>query len=389
MSSPFGPEGKDDDLTRTVGSAEAELDVALFRRKLMSWYRGHARRLPWRNVNDPYRTWVSEVMLQQTRVAAVIEHYKDFLLRFPTLLALALAPESEVLASWSGLGYYRRARMLHKAAQFVTSERGGVLPGTAVELRTLPGIGEYTSAAIASIAFGESIAVVDGNVERVLLRLTGRPEQRDAAGRTFIQQQAAALVPRRRKNDQANAAGDHNQAMMELGATICLPQAPLCLHCPVIAMCNTRGEHITSPRAAQLSRPAAYLLALRKHGTLTEVLLELRAEDASLMPNMYELPPLPQDAVQGREPLLRLRHAITNTNYYVQIYAASNPRDRGLRRAIPASVSDLHWMPTSKLASLPLTGLTRKVLQRLDVMKLNLPRLPNLPGAGTASQAGK
>ena len=130
-------------------------------------------------------------------------------------------------------------------------------------------------------------------------------------------------------------------------------------------------------------------LVLRKHGTLTEVLLELRAEDASLMPNMYELPPLPQDAVQGREPLLRLRHAIPNTNYYVQIYAASSPRDRGLRRAIPASVSDLHWVPTSKLASLPLTGLTRKVLQRLDVMKLNLPRLPNLPGVGTTSEAGE
>ena len=136
----------------------------------------HARELPWRGVNDPYRTWLSEVMLQQTRVAAVIDHYETFLRHFPTMLALALASESEVLAAWSGLGYYRRARMLHKAAQFLARERGGVLPNTAAELRTLPGIGEYTSAAIASIAFGESIAVVDGNVERVLLRLTGRPK---------------------------------------------------------------------------------------------------------------------------------------------------------------------------------------------------------------------
>ena len=177
MSSFNGSEVTDDNLIEAVAPADAELDAALFRRKLMSWYRSHARELPWRNVNDPYRTWVSEVMLQQTRVAAVIDHYHDFLRRFPTVLALALAPEADVLAAWSGLGYYRRARMLHKAAQFITSERSGILPATAAELRTLPGIGEYTSAAIASIAFGESIAVVDGNVERVLLRLTGRPEE--------------------------------------------------------------------------------------------------------------------------------------------------------------------------------------------------------------------
>src|SRR6185312_4998118 len=119
--------------------ADAALDVLLFRRKLMSWYRSHARNLPWRGTSDPYRTWVSEVMLQQTRVAAVIEHYERFLQRFPSMLSLALAPEQEVLAAWSGLGYYRRARMLHRAAKFVTSELGGVLPNTSAGLRTLPG----------------------------------------------------------------------------------------------------------------------------------------------------------------------------------------------------------------------------------------------------------
>ncbi len=253
----------------------------------MSWYRSHARDLPWRGTSDPYRTWVSEVMLQQTRVAAVIEHYERFLRRFPSMLSLALAPEAEVLAAWSGLGYYRRARMLHHAAKFVTSELNGALPNTAAALRTLPGIGEYTCAAIASIAFGESIAVVDGNVERVLLRLTGRAEESTAAGRAFVLAQASALVPRRRIDEQHNAAGDHNQAMMELGATICLPRAPLCLHCPVYSMCKTRGEHLTPPRAAQRSRQAAYLLSLRKSGTATEVLLEQRAADASLMPGMY------------------------------------------------------------------------------------------------------
>ena len=281
-----------------------------------------------------------------------------------------------MLGAWSGLGYYRRARMLHKAALFVLRERGGLLPSTAAELRTLPGIGEYTSAAIASIAFGESVAVLDGNVERVLLRLTGRPEVAGAANRAFVQAQADALVPKRRKQDRINAPGDHNQAMMELGATICLPRAPLCLQCPLYAMCLTRGEHVTTPRAAQLSRPAAYLLSLRKRGTATEVLLEQRAGQASLMPGMYELPPLPQDAVQGREPLLRLRHAITNTNYYVQVFTARGPKDRGLRRAVPAAKTDLHWTRTSRLKPMPLTGLARKILQRLDVMEVRLPQLP-------------
>ena len=381
MTSPVESASAAEEHQQQPSLPEAKLDTAYFRRKLMNWYRSHARELPWRGVSDPYRTWLSEVMLQQTRVAAVIEHYNAFLRKFPTMLALALAPESEVLAVWSGLGYYRRARLLHKTAQVLIRERNGVLPSNAAELRTLPGIGEYTSAAIASIAFGESIAVVDGNVERVLLRLTGRPESKTAAGRAFVQKKASTLVPRKHVAEGVNAAGEHNQAMMELGATICLPRAPLCLHCPVYSMCRTRGEHITAPRAAQLSRQAAYLLSLRKRGTSTEVLLELRADDASLMPGMYELPPVPSDAVQGREPLLRLRHAITNTNYYVQIFAAHGPEDSGLRRAIPASVTDLHWVLTKRLSSLPLTGLTKKALQRLDVMAVNLPVLPSEEGA--------
>lgn len=354
----------------------SEQEIALFRRRLMNWYRSHARDLPWRGIDDPYRTWVSEVMLQQTRVAAVLEHYERFLRAFPTLVSLALAPESAVLAVWSGLGYYRRARMLHKAAKFILRERGGVLPTTSSELRTLPGVGEYTSAAIASIAFGESIAVVDGNVERVLLRITGRDEEETAAGRAFVQAQAAALVPKRRVTSEINAAGDHNQAMMELGATLCLPRAPLCLQCPLYAMCRTHGEHIKPRKRGQRSMPAAYLLSLRKRGTLTEVLLTRRAGNASLMAGMYELPPLPPDAVAGREPLLRLRHSITNTNYYVQVFAPRGTEDRSLRRAVAAAKSDLRWTRTNRLAQEPLTGLARKVLQRLSVMEVTPLRLP-------------
>ena len=338
-------------------------EVQVFRRKLIHWYRAHARDLPWRGIRDPYRTWVSEVMLQQTRVAAVIDHYERFLRMFPTAFALALAPEAEVLASWSGLGYYRRARMLHKAAQFLVAERGGIIPETSTGLRTLPGVGEYTSAAIASIAFGESIAVVDGNVERVLLRVTGRAED-------------SSVVPHKRLGNGTNAAGDHNQAMMELGATVCTPQSPLCIVCPVHDICRTRGEHVTAPRGVQKSKPAAYLLVTRKRGITTEVLLERRDLASSLMPGMLELPPLPMTLVEQREPLLRLRHAITNTNYYVEIYGQSGPGDRALRKAVFADRAALIWQPVPKLHSLPLTGLARKVLMRLDLMSVAGPETP-------------
>jgi A/G-specific adenine glycosylase len=391
-----GPDSSSDAAPRS------ELDPVALRRRLMSWYRANARALPWRGTADPYHIWVSEIMLQQTRAAAVIDHYNEFLRRFPTLVSLALAPEADVLAAWSGLGYYRRARMLHRAAQFIMTERRGVLPASSVELRTLPGIGEYTAAAIASIAFGESVAVVDGNVERVILRLTGRAGEDTAAVHAFIRAQAQALLPHARMQPSrrdlrsasaadpgaspANPAGDHNQAMMELGATVCLPREPRCSQCPVNALCRTRGEHPTPPHAPQRSQPVASLLDLRKRGPATEVLLERRPDAAAVMPAMYELPPLPLDAVEGLEPALRIRHSITNTNYYMQVFSSrrSAPGNSGstigagrrsgvaahaLRSALPADSRDLHWTRTTRLAGLPLTGLTRKILMRLKIMK--------------------
>jgi A/G-specific adenine glycosylase len=351
-----------------------------FRRRLGAWYRENARSLPWRGVGDPYATWLSEIMLQQTRVATVIDRYKEFLQQFPTIRDLAVAEEEDVLALWSGLGYYRRARMLHRGAQFVDREFGGKLPRSAAKLRTLPGVGEYTAAAIASIAFGESVAVLDGNVERVLLRVLGEAEQKGARARARLADAAQRLVPAAsRRSSGENAAGDHNQAMMELGATICLPRTPLCLQCPVLELCRTRGEHVTGARAKMQSRTVAHLLALRKRGVATEVLLERRAADASLMAGMLELPGLPVGLTQGREPVLRLRHAITNTNYYVQVFSEGIvPRDTAgeggaeelLLEKILASKADLRWVTTTKLAQQPLTGLARKALQRLNLMAL-------------------
>ena len=334
----------------------------------MKWYRAEARELPWRESRNPYRIWVSEVMLQQTRVAAVIDHFGIFLQRFPTLSALAQASEDEVLAAWSGLGYYRRARMLHRAAQFCVRELGGRIPQSSRELRTLPGVGEYTCAAIASIAFGESIAVVDGNVERVILRLAGKPEDASATGRAFVRKQAGALVPDTCLRPDRNEAGDHNQAMMELGATVCLPKAPLCLQCPLLDLCRTRGEHPTRPRGRQKQQRAACLLAVRDGGGSRQVLLETRAVEASLMPGMVELPPLPLYAVDGEQPSLRVKHSITNTNYAVEVHLSSASEGCKLCSAVPASQQALRWVEVERLGALALTGLPRKILLRTGVM---------------------
>ncbi|MFC6646208.1 A/G-specific adenine glycosylase [Granulicella cerasi] len=382
-------------------------DPAEFSARLAHWFKHNARDLPWRNIRDPYATWLSEIMLQQTRVATVIERYVEFLERFPTVTALAEAEEADVLALWSGLGYYRRARMLHRGAQFVLREFDGKLPRTSHELRTLPGVGDYTAAAIASIAFRERIAAIDGNVERVINRVLGWPEDRSTKARAALQQVAQSLVPPLLSpRSKANPPGDHNQAMMELGATVCTPRSPLCLQCPVVEFCQTRGEHITAPRAKQKSRTVAYLLAIRKRGTSTEVLLHKRDAQQSLMANMLELPPLPMEAVAEREPTLRLRHSITDTSYYVQIFTESAPGvpphhdpdvideyhdelvvatpddhvdSSELLPQIAASAEALQWHNTKLLALLPLTGLARKALQRSGVMLVPRPTLAGLP----------
>ena len=250
------------------------------RARLLAWYDANARDLPWRESRDPYRVWLSEIMLQQTRVAAVIAHYHEFLRRFPTLEKLARAREASVLAVWSGLGYYRRARMLHAAAKVVVRELGGKFPTTAEGLKELPGVGRYTAAAIASIAFGEAVAVVDGNVERVLQRVSGRR----LIGEEFWAA-AERLLDRQRP-------GDFNQAMMELGATVCTPRAPACLTCPVVELCATRGETAGSAKAArQKKREIHYALDYRSNGGRGgKVFLVQRPRDASLMAGMWELP---------------------------------------------------------------------------------------------------
>jgi A/G-specific adenine glycosylase len=311
-----------------------------FSRQLLAWYDLHARDLPWRKNHDPYRIWLSEIMLQQTRVAAVLEHYRSFLSRFPTVQKLAAAREASVLAAWSGLGYYRRARMLHAAAKAVVKEHGGQFPKNSSVLRGLPGIGRYTAAAIASIAHAEATAVVDGNVERVLARLFGQELTTEATW-----QVAQGLLETARP-------GDFNQAMMELGATVCLPREPKCLLCPVSEFCATRGELLRAkPSARQKKLEIHFGLALRDR----QVFLIQRKPDESLMPGMWELPRF--SGQPTAVPLFALRHSITVTDYAVRVMELPSPDEQ-----------EGMWIAASRLPSLPLTGLARKILRRAEML---------------------
>jgi A/G-specific adenine glycosylase len=325
--------------------------IRKFQQELLAWFDAHARDLPWRRSSDPYRIWVSEIMLQQTRVAAVLDYYARFLTLFPTVAALAAAEEADVLAAWSGLGYYRRARLMRQAAQVVVREHQGILPRTAEQLRRLPGIGEYTSSAIASIAYGEPVAAVDGNVERVLLRIFPGDGKK-------LREQAASLLDTVRP-------GDFNQSMMELGAMVCLPQRPLCLHCPVQPFCATRGEHHGPPPKKMRNQQIAYALICRNRSGATQVLLQRRPMSASLMPGMWELPELAMQPGDEARVEITVRHAITVTKYRVRVLrlAEREAAHRRLSRGYPRK-----WAKSSELGSLPLTGLTRKVLERLHIM---------------------
>jgi len=237
------------------------------RAALLSHYDRHRRTLPWRGESDPYRVLVSEVMLQQTRVETVTLRYAAWLDRFPDLERLASAEADDVLKAWEGLGYYRRARNLHRAARLVCERPDVSLPSTYAELRELPGLGDYTAGAVASIAFGEAVAAVDGNVRRVLARLLDEANPSPS----WLRRSASTLL------DPARP-GDWNQAMMDLGATLCVPRVPRCEACPVSAWCAARaaGTHHDRPRRARKPKPRSVTVALAVLHARGRVLLERR-----------------------------------------------------------------------------------------------------------------
>lgn len=317
---------------------------SVFRQRLLAWYDAHARDLPWRKDRDPYRVWVSEIMLQQTRVVAVIEHYHEFLLRFPNVTKLASASMPSVLAAWSGLGYYRRARMMHAAAKVIARELRGQFPRSAADWQALPGIGRYTSAAIASIAFDEPVAVVDGNVERVLQRFAGQQLATEK-----LWQSAERLLDRKHP-------GDFNQAMMELGATVCTPRRPSCLTCPMVELCMTRGELAGLAKPAKQTKREMHFVLDRRKGA---VFLVRRPSNARLMAGMWELPEKHEETSSA--PIFTLRHSITVTDYTVFV----------TRSAVPAKTGG-QWVPLEKLPRLALTGLARKILRQAELLPSNL-----------------
>lgn len=268
----------------------------IFSDLLLSWYDAHARALPWRGIHNAYHTWVSETMLQQTRVETVLSYYERFLSRFPTVEALADAPEDEVLKLWEGLGYYRRAANLHRGAQQVMAEYGGELPQSVDTLKKISGIGEYTAGAIASIAFDQQVPAVDGNVIRVVSRVRGIRENVGVPSvRRRLQREAAALVPKTRP-------GDFNQAMMDLGATVCVPGTPSCEGCPVAALCDAyhAGDAEDLPELPRKNPPRNidYDLCLLFSGN--RVLMRQRTE--RMLQGLWVFPMLEEHHAPGRLP---------------------------------------------------------------------------------------
>jgi A/G-specific adenine glycosylase len=304
------------------------LEALTLRRALLSFYRKHGRDLPWRKTRDPYAIWISEVMLQQTQVQTVIPRFAAFLARFPDVLALARADEREVCEAWAGLGYYRRARNLHKAATVLVDRFAGRFPHQEAELRSLPGVGAYTAAAIASIAFGARSAAVDGNLVRVLARVFALPGRAsDATLVRAIRERATELV-------DCDQPGDVNQALMDIGATVCKPEAPSCAACPLLDFCCAhRGK-------VQAAYPGSRTRTLRKSLRIAfawierdgRVLLEQRPLDG-LWPGLWELPSASgedaPDALARRlgQPLGRklaaVTHELTHRHVTATVYLAA------------------------------------------------------------------
>ena len=333
-------------------------------RSLLEWYDANGRELPWRvrgGRPDPYAVWLSEIMLQQTTVAAVGRYFTEFLRRWPTVEALAAAPREEVLAAWAGLGYYARARNLHACAQVVAKELGGRFPTTAEELRRLPGIGPYTAGAIATIAFDEPVAAVDANAERVIARFRAIETPLPAA-KPEIRRAAQELVPHVRP-------GDFAQALMDLGSMICTPRRPDCAACPWRGECAGLAEGIAerlprrAPRRAKPEREGDAWLILREDGA---VLLR-RRPDNGLLGGMAELPSAGWDGAEppwpGRTPFdlaftrceTDVRHVFTHFALTLRIWR--------VEQSVPldfAVEAPFFWHPRARLREAGLPGVMRK-----------------------------
>ncbi len=350
--------------------------------RLLAWYAGSARRLPWRDHPDPYSVWVSEIMLQQTRVETVIPYFQRWLERFSTVEDLAAAPLQEVLKAWEGLGYYSRARNLHRAAQRVMAEYGGRIPEDREALQSLPGIGRYTAGAIASIAFGKDEPALDGNIRRVLARVFNvAVPARSNEGEKRLWELAEACLPRGR-------AGDYNQALMDLGSAVCTPRAPDCPACPLEAVCQARALGIQEERPVMEARrpvphytvTAAVLRRSPAIGPADPVLIARRPPDG-LLGGLWEFPggkieegeDLP--ACLRREILEELGveievgepfgvYAHAYTHFRVTLHAFCCIIQGGEPQ--PLQASELAWVELPALIRYPMGKIDRQIALRLE-----------------------
>lgn len=340
------------------------LQRSAIRRNLLRWYQSHKRDLPWRRTRDPYFIWISETMLQQTQVATVIPYYEKFLAAFPSIDALARAPRPKVLRFWSGLGYYRRAENLRTAARVIVRRHRGEMPRDFASLRALAGIGDYTAGALLSIAFGKPYPAVDGNVRRVLSRLFHIDDERR------LRAVAAELVPRARP-------GYFNQALMELGATVCTPKNPRCAECPVRLLCLSRSRRNAASampaRAPVKLKNIVWPLAIVRHG---ECILLRRRSATGLLASLWELPggesteKIPPVAQLRRhlkdlncglpraKKLGEIRHAITRHRIRAPVYLFDVPAAVDTR--LPRS--RWRWVTRSKLPEQPTSSMTAKAV---------------------------
>jgi A/G-specific adenine glycosylase len=362
-----------DDAAPGNGAASSFEEIAS---RLLAWYAQNARRLPWRGQKDPYAVWVSEIMLQQTRVETVIPYYKRWMERFPTLTALAKASEQEVLQTWEGLGYYSRGRNLHKAAQLVEQRFNGQVPDSVDLLLKLPGIGRYTAGAIASIAFNRDEPALDGNIRRVLARLyVMRLPARSPAGESRLWQLARQSLP-------PGQAGDFNQALMDLGSSLCTPQKPACLVCPLNELCQGRAEglqeelpllekpapiphHIVT--AAVIQRAGSVMIARRPSRGLLGGLWEFPG--GKLEPGETLIEGLKREIREelGAEIEIGQAYGIYNhafTHFKITLHAFLCTLTEGEPQALEAS--ELTWVEAPLLKNYPMGKVDRQIARRLE-----------------------
>ncbi len=354
--------------------------------RLLDWYRRHRRDLPWRGETDPYKIWVSEVMLQQTRVETVIPYYRRFVARFPNLPSLAAAPLNDVLKAWEGLGYYARARNMHRAAQKVVAEHGGSLPRTAAALKTLPGFGEYTAGAVASIAFGEPVPAVDGNVTRLLSRLFAvQTDITTAEGRRQIRALAVELA--RTAPDPAA----WNQALMELGALLCTPARPACQRCPAAeGLCRARAQGLAESlplRPARKATPHYHVAAgvIYRDAARTTFLIARRPPDG-MLGGLWEFPGGKQQPGESLPDCLRreireelaiditvgkaittVKHAFSH--FKITLHAFEAQHIAGQPQAI--GVDDWAWVTLNDLPRYPFPHTDRQIIAALHRREKN------------------